>query len=208
VAHEQPIRFIAEAAGPVVESTFALVGGWDAADEALADGEYSKSGSSDFEAVANVFRLWVLNEDGAFTAEPFDRGPAFDLTTLFDDGRAIEPQPLRFGHALSQDAAGRSVGVVVEMSIDGGASWSRYPGTASVLSDRAGVYLADDALPAGFLAAVRGGVGKIRVTATLRNPLPLQSVRWRGNPFTGAFRTQRLKLGDAFGWRRVLPGSG
>lgn len=197
----RPVKFVAQADGQRVESTFDLLPGWDASDESAADAEYARSTSNDFDAVANVFRLWVLNEDGAFD------GAAFDLTTFFDEGRAIDPQAMRFEQALTRDSAGRSVGAPVQYSLDGGASWSRWPGAAVVLRDRAGVYLDDDALPAGFLSAVRSGDGRVRITASLQSPLPLQGVRWRGNPFAGAFDQRRLDVSDRFAWRRVAPSS-
>jgi len=193
-----PTKHIAEAAGQVVESTFVLHPGWNPADESLADSEYARSTSSDFDAVASVFRLWLLNEDGASADHP-----VFDLTTFFDEGHAIEPQPLRFGNALTQDSAGRSVGVVIEMSVDAGDTWTRYPGVAIVLTDRAGVSLDDDALPTGWIDAVRGGDGRIRVTAALRSPLPLRQIRWRGNPFFGSFDPVRYNLSDRFTYQRL-----
>jgi hypothetical protein len=199
----RPVKLVAEAEGQLVESTFELVGGWDPADTSLPDEEYGKSSSSDFDAVAHVFRLWVLNEDGAYSGEPFDRGEPFDLTGFFKEEEAIDPQPLRFGNPLTQDGAGRRLSVSVEMSTEDGASWSRYPGAVDVLRDRAGVYLDDDALPDGFLAAAEAGTARVRVTGTLRSPLPLRAVRWRGNPFAGSFETRRLAVGDAFRWWRV-----
>jgi hypothetical protein len=197
----RPVKFVAEADAQVVESTFDLMPGWDASDQAGAESEYARSTSSDFDAVANVFRLWVLNEDGAF------EGLTFDLTTFFDEGRAITPRAMRFEQALTRDSAGRSVGTPIEYSLDGGMSWSHWPGVAVVLRDRAGVSLDDDALPAGFLDAVRSGAGRIRITATLRSPLPQHRVRWRGNPFAGAFDERCVDVSDRFAWRRVAPTS-
>jgi hypothetical protein len=207
VPARRPVKLVAQADGQVVESTFALVGGWDPSLESLADAEYGKSTSGDFDAAANVFRLWVLNEDGTFSAPPFNRGSAFSLTALFGDGRAVPPQPLRFGGPLTQDDAGRSVGVIVDTSDDGGATWSRYPGPARLLTDRAGVYLDDDALPPAFLVAARLGLAAVRITATLRNPLPLETVRWDGNPFAGEFVTRTWKLGERFRHRVISGGS-
>ena len=200
---QRPVKLTAEADGQVVESTFELVGGWDPAGEGEADNEYVRSLSSDFDAVANVYRLWVLNEDGSYSDAPFNRGPAFDLTGLFADGRAVAPQPLRFGNCLAEDAAGRSVGVVIEVSTDGGSTWAHYAGQADVMNDRAAVYLSDDALPSAFFAAAKTGQARVRATATLRSPLPVSDIRWHGSPFAGPFEHVRLTVGNAFAHRRV-----
>jgi hypothetical protein len=194
----RPQKLIAFAAGQVVESTFELVPGWEPAKEGMSAGEYGQSTSSDFDTVANVHRLWVLNEDGAFSAAPFNRGPAFDLTALFQEGRAISPQPLQFGSTLTQDDAGRSLGVVVEVSTDSGSTWRRHGGSMRVLTSRAAIYFNDDVLPAGYLGSMR-----VRVTATLQSPEPLQAVRWRGNPFTGSFEEIRFNVRDCFAYRRI-----
>ena len=202
-----PVKLIAEADGAVVESTFDLVGGWDPALQSLPDSEYVRSTSVEFDAVANVFRLWVLNEDGAFTEAPFNRGSAFDLTGLFDDGRLVPPRPLPFGDAMSLTEPDISVGVVTDISINSGSSWSRYPGQVVVSTERAGVYLDDDTLPAGFVAAVRAGTARVRVTASMQSPHPLTQSRWRGNPFAGAFETRRLRVGNLFRHRRLSANS-
>jgi len=119
----QATKLVAHARGAVVESTFDLIGAWDPARESHADDAYGKSTSEDFDTVANVFRHWALNEDGAYTAAPFNRGVPFDLSSLFDDGRVVAPQPLRFERMLTMDDAGRRMGVVVQASVDGGDTW-------------------------------------------------------------------------------------
>jgi hypothetical protein len=197
IAAPRPLKLIAQAGAQVVESTFELVRGWSVEHEGEGADAYGRSTSSDFDATLNVYRLWVLNEDGAFA------GKAFDLAGLFDEDRAIPPRPLRFGPALTRDEAGRSRGVVIECSTDDGATWSHYGGSSRVLGDRAGVYLDDDVLPTDFLNAAMTGQAKVRVTATLRCPLPLEVVRWRGNPFAGPFETRAVDFGDAHAWRRV-----
>lgn len=192
-----PTKLIAEAPGPVVESTFELRPAWDSASEGLAPSEYVRSTSSDFEAVANVYRLWALNEDASLPGDPFD------LTMLFGQGTAVEPTPVPFGDTLTRDKQGRSLGVVVEVSTNGGTDWQRYGQQATVLRDRAGVYLTDDELPAAFFAAATAGQARVRVTATLQSPTPVTCVRWIGNPFAGKYHTRRLDTGQLFGWRRV-----
>jgi hypothetical protein len=196
-----PTRHVAVASGKAVESTFELLAGWDPAGEGMADSEYARSTSSDFDAVANVYRLWLLNENGALGGE------AFDLTSLFGQSRAIGPQALAFADCLTLDEAGRRLPAVVDVSIDAGQNWSRYSGPARVLRDRAGVYIDDDLLPADYLAAAKVSEARIRVTATLTCPLPQELVRWSGNAFAGQYRTATHRLDDVFALRQVLASS-
>ncbi|MHB1156100.1 MAG: hypothetical protein ACYC26_04595 [Phycisphaerales bacterium] len=192
-----PVKMTAEMGAQEVESTFTLTAGWPAWDEGKADAEYVKSTSGDFDAVANVYRAWVLNEDGTYD------GAAFDLTSLFGDGLSMAGRTVRFRGCLTRDEAGRSLGVVVEMSVDGGENWVRYPGRLSVMTDRAGVYLEDDALPPAFFAAAKTGQARVRVTATVASAWPTRRVRWMGNPFAGRFEETRFDVRDRFAWRRV-----
>lgn len=193
-------RWVARAAGWRIESTFALVPGWDPALEGLEDGAYHR-GSASFAERAAVYRVWALNEDGRYTAPPFLRGPAFDLATFF--GADVPGQPLRFLPCLTLDDAGVPRPPIVEVSLDGGATWSGYGGIASVREEIAAVSLDDAALPPAFLTAAKAGDARVRVTASLRSPLPVEVARWRGNPFAGAGDPRVLQVGDAFGFRRV-----
>lgn len=192
----RPIRLRLIAEGAMVESTFNLIGAWPSHEEGQADSEYARSTSSDFDSVANVYRRWVLNEDGAF------EGERFDATSLFDDGRAVPTVPLRFDAPLTRDGAGQALGIIVEYRTDG-VNWKLYPGRWTNLADRAGLYLADDALPADVLAAGQNQTLEVRVTATLRSPLPVETFRWIGNPFMGPFREIELRIADRFAWRTV-----
>ncbi|HEX7009115.1 MAG TPA: hypothetical protein VF184_03980, partial [Phycisphaeraceae bacterium] len=194
--------WVARGAGKVVESTFELVGGWDPMLEGQADEQYGRATSSDFATYANAYRRWVLNEDGAFTGPPYNRGAAFDLNAFFDQTN-IRSQPLRFLDCLTLDDAASPRLPVVEVSTDSGLSWSQYPGKAAVLEHRAGVYLDDDTLPAAFLAAAKNGTAKVRVTASLRSPEPIEARRWRGNAFAGTQPARVFELGEAFAWRQV-----
>lgn len=196
-----PTVFRAEAEGQVVESTFALTPAWDVDAENLPDSAYAKSTSDNFDAVREVFRLWMLNEDAALDAAHVD------LTALFDESRFIPPQPLRFGPTLTFDGQGHRMEPLVEFSVDGGNAWHTFPGAVDLLDRRAGVYLDSDALPAGFVEAARGGLARVRVTATLRSPMPIVAERWVGNPFVGPFRRRRFAVGERFARRRVLPTS-
>ncbi len=198
-----PVKLIAAVDGQIVEGTFELLPAWNPALQDASDTEYARATSTDFDAFADVFRLWVLNEDASLDA------PVFDLTSFLSSDRTIEPQPLRFGPALSVGDLGHSLGIVVERSVDGGASWSRQPGRADVLEDRAGIHLNDDTLEPALLDAVRAGTASLRVTATLQSPNPIEAVRWVGNPFraTRTVPARRYELGSRFAVRRIHPGS-
>jgi hypothetical protein len=203
----RPQRLTASAAGPMVESTFMLLPGWDPAGEGLADSAYARSTSSDFAGVQNVYRYWALNEDGAFSGPPFNQGQPFDLTTLFDQGVAIEAQALRFRPTLSQTPEAMSLGLFIEFSTNSGVDWQVYPGRVEAVLDRAAVYLADDQLPAPFLAAAKTGQARVRVTACLQSPVPMTAVRWVGNGLAGPFESVSIDADDRFQWRRVADSS-
>jgi hypothetical protein len=194
--------WIVQGAGWLVESTFDLVGGWDASLEGAADAQYGQASSSDFATYANVYRQWVLNEDGHFTDSPYNRGPAFNLTTFFQQGD-IRAQALRFLPCLTLDDAGRRRAVIVETSTDGGSTWARYVGKAVLLTDRAGVYFDDATLDTGFLAAAKAGTSRVRITGCLNSPQGVRMMRWRGNPFAGQRPPRVFELGEAFRFQRV-----
>jgi hypothetical protein len=194
--------WIARAGGWRVESTFDLVGGWDPALEGQPDDEYNKNKSSNFTTYADVYRRWVLNEDGFYTGAPYNRGPAFDLTTFFG-GANVDPQPLAFQSNLTLDGFGSPLKPIVEMSTDSGLNWSVYPKSTSILDDRAGVYLSSVSLPANFLTAAKAGTARVRVTASLLSPLRVEIPRWHGNAFTSVLAPLVFDLSDRFRFQRV-----
>lgn len=194
-------RWVARGAGWEVESTFELAGQWDTSLESAPDSAYDRVASDDFTVHQGVFRRWVLNEDNALDAPPFD------LASLFESSEAIEPAPLRFRRCVTTDADGERLDPIVELSADDGATWSRAGGSVVVLNDRAGVYLNDDTLDPAFLSAARSGLARVRVTAALRSPLPVEAVRWRGNPFTALAEPLVFDVSGAFAFRRVAPTS-
>ncbi|MCC7145150.1 MAG: hypothetical protein IT443_01755 [Phycisphaeraceae bacterium] len=187
-----------------VESTFELVPGWDPTleDPQLPDYTFSRTNNSQFTRYANVYRLWALNEDGAFSAAPYQRGPAFDLGGFFASAW-IRPQRLQFGSCLTLDDAGRRMGPIVEYWTDPAFGWRTFPGQVEMRADRAAVYLGDADLPGGFLAYARLGLAKLRITASLTSPQPQQITRWQGNPFLGTQRPQVLHLEKTFKFARV-----
>lgn len=193
----RPVRFTAVARGETVEATLMMTPGWAVTDQNLADAQYARSTSDDFRAVAHVFRLWVLNEDGTFA------GPSFNLADLFDTHVESIKQPVPIEPCLTLDDAGQPWQAIVEVSINAGTTWREYAGRYTLLTDRAGVLLEDDELGADWLEAVRAGDARLRITGTLRCPIDRQLVRWRGNPFAGPFDSVQQDVGRRFDIRRV-----
>jgi hypothetical protein len=103
---------------------------------------------SEFADFADVARLWVLNEDGAFGAA-FDRNPPFDQYAPFDFAAVASAAGILPGawvrrarpmqRPLTADADGSSRPVWVEVSFDSGATWHRPVGAVEVLNERAGI---------------------------------------------------------------------
>lgn len=193
--------WIAQASGWRVEGTFALRPGWD---RSLQGQPIERYGQSDpqFADYANVYRFWVLNEDGRFTGEPYDNDQAFDLTAFFAGDQAIEPTPIPFQNSLTLDDSRQQRKPRVEVSLDGGANWSPYAGQVSIRSDRAAVYFSDAVLPSNLLSAAVAETLAVRVTASLTSPLPVTIRRWQGNPFA-CTNQPRLLATEAFAFRKV-----
>jgi hypothetical protein len=115
----------------------------------------------------------------------------------------MSPQARKFLSCLTLDDANRRRAVLVQMSLDSGATWTNYSGGVNVRADRCAIYLDDATLPAAFLAAAKANTAAIRVTATIQSPKPLDVLRWRGNPFAGTLPPQVLDVCDTFAFARV-----
>lgn len=196
-----PRHYVAKGDLKLYESTFDLVEGWDDALVTYAPEDFSPSSNPNFQQVRDVFRKWVLNEDGRYTADPYGRGPAADLSDLFE-GAPYVRRPRRFLPCLSRDALGRSRGVYVEVSLDGGETWRRLSQGVRVLPDECGVYLMDDPLPPRYLEAAMRGQVRVRVTATIESDSRLEAVAAAGNAFLPG-RTRYLHVPSGFRFRRV-----
>ncbi len=198
--------WVARTDGWMVESTFDLVGGWDPSLEGQADSEYDKQLSSDFTTYADVYRRWVLNEDGFYSQAPYYRGPAFDLNTFFDTTGMV-PQTLSLKSNLTRGDNGKPLKPVIEVSTDGGAEWTVISMSSDILGDRAGIYLDPKTLPGDFLTAAKAGLARVRVTAGLVSPAPVEISRWQGNAFTCKLPPLRHDVSDVFRFQRVDPES-
>lgn len=194
-----------------VESTFALVAAWDPSLEA-ADHRMFSLANSDFHQVRDVYRRWSLNEAGDWSGEPFNRGPAADLSAVLDGGATLLRRR-RLLPCLSRDASGQSAGVLVEVSYDSGTTWQRYGGRIETLTDEAGVRIADGDLPPDYWQAARAGTLAVRVTASIESdrrvrvefedPLradgrrTVEHLRWMGGRFRRQWVDANSRLADA-----------
>jgi hypothetical protein len=163
-----PRRYAARGDRKVYESTFDLMRGWAEALGSNNPEEFNPSQNPNFDSVRDVFRKWVLNESGEYSESPYNSGPAADLSAIFE-GAAYAPRRRRFLECLSCDALGRSFGVYIEISLDGGSSWQRMAMAARVLRHECGIYLTDDPLPPAFIMAAMRGYVRVRVTAAIES---------------------------------------
>lgn len=201
-----PRRYVARGDRKLYESTVDLVAGWDDALATYAPEDFSPTANPDFAAVHDVFRKWVLNEAGAYSGAPYSRGPACDLSGLFE-GEPYLRRRRRFLPCVSRDALGRSRGVYAEVSLDGGATWSQMGLAARVLTDECGLYLTEDPLPNLYFMAVMRGQARIRVTATVESDACLAAERADDGSADLPGRTRHLSVPAGYRFRRVAPTS-
>jgi len=160
------------------ESTFELHPGWDPSKEDEDETAYRRSAGASFEAVADVFRKWVLNEAGDYCGSPWQLPGPYDFSEVFGT-TAYLPRRRRLLPSISTDALGQSRGVQVELSYDGGTTWRRYGGAVRVLREECGVYLAGDRLSAELYRAAKAGLLRCRVTAAVESDERLRATAER-----------------------------
>ena len=115
------------------ESTFELHKGWDTDKESYRYRDFIRSESFDWPEKADVFRKWVLNESGFYRDEPYEL-EEYDFSDIASED-FILLQARRFEPCLSLSDAGRSMGIVVEISYDDGSTWRRYGGAVRFAAD-------------------------------------------------------------------------
>jgi hypothetical protein len=201
-----PRHYVARGDRKLYESTFNLVAGWDDYAATYDPDDFCPRTNPNFASVRDVFRKWVLNESGQYTENPFDRGPAADLSALFE-GQPYVRRRRHFLPCLSRDAQGRSRGVYVELSLDGGATWEPMTLAARILKDECGLYLPEDLLPARYLEAAMRRQVRVRVTATIESDACLTSERAEDGTAGLPGRTRWLQVPAAYRYRRVASGS-
>ena len=184
----------------VYESTFELQPCWNPYLATYHHRDFVRSESADWPAMADVFRKWVLNEGGQYSDEPHELQP-FDLATVSADDFLLR-RPRGLLPCLSRDAAGRSLGIVVEVSCDDGVTWRRHGGPVVADDDECTVFLSEDSLGADYFQAALAGEAKVRVTAAVASDRRL-SVETPGDPGGGV---ELVEAADAR-WARVHTGS-
>ncbi|HOT73762.1 MAG TPA: hypothetical protein PLX18_11475 [Anaerohalosphaeraceae bacterium] len=96
-----------------------------------------------------VGRKWVLNETGAYAGSGYNRGAPFDWASVLPAEEITDPQTgwrmygpfaRRLLPCLThQDGTLETVGVVVELSLDGGQSWQRFDGPVRLMRTECGI---------------------------------------------------------------------
>jgi len=198
---KSPVLLIARTARVQREGTFTLVGGWDPALEGAGAAAYEPATAGDFSAVRDVYRYWVLNEDGAFSGTPFGRD-RIDLAGFFGDP-TMPGEPVRLASPLTRSASGLVLQPVVEYSTDSGSTWGPIEGQVSFSTDRAALRLEQSPLPDGLVSAGGFGTLRLRVTASLPAPLPRDRRRWLGNPFAQGFEPRVIDVSRAVSYRSM-----
>ena len=197
-----PRRYVARGDRKVYESTFNLVAGWADSSATTDPDDFAPSTNLNFAAVRDVFRKWVLNESGEYSASPYNRGSAPDLSTLFE-AEPYARRRRRFLNCLSRDTLGRSADVYAEVSLDAGTSWERLTMTARVLADECGLYLTDDGLPPRYLAAAMRSQVRVRVTAAIESDSCLEAEHGDDGNEGLPGRTRRISVPAGYGYRKV-----
>jgi hypothetical protein len=159
-------RYIGQGDFKVYEATFELVKAWDPADQDTDYEKFSPSSNPDFYKVKDVYRKWCLNEAGQYTGAPYNRGPAFDFSKVFQTGNFAHCRR-RFWPALTTDKQGNSLGYYFQVSYDDGQHWWQYLAAFSNLLDECGVWLSGDQLDVNTWVAALKGVLKFRITASV-----------------------------------------
>ncbi len=153
------------------EVTLQLQPGWDPLDETSRWRDTSRELASPGARLESVYRRWVLNEHGAYSRPPLALD-ATDLSTISaEDFQEVKAR--RWLPCISCDALGRSLGVVVEVSTDGGSTYAPWPGRVRVSREQCAIFLDDPSLPADYFAAAVEGLVRVRVTGCLEGDLPL-----------------------------------
>jgi len=148
------------------EATFELKKGWDENLESYDYDTFSPSSNPEFYKVKDVYRKWVLNEAGDYSGQPFNCGPAFDFSRIFESSNFVHRRR-RLWPALTRDVQGKSIGYFLEVSYDDGEHWWQYSGSFENRLDECAVWLASDRLDAHTWIAALKKVLRFRITASV-----------------------------------------
>ncbi|HBG27493.1 MAG: hypothetical protein A2Y10_02870 [Planctomycetes bacterium GWF2_41_51] len=159
-------RYIVQGDYKIFEATFELVKGWDPSLEANDYDRYSPITNENFNEVRDVYRKWVLNEAGDYSASPYNQGEAFNFSNIFENANYIRKRR-RFLPALACGQDGSSIGYNLEMSYTDGSYWWPYMNSFKVLLDQCGIWLSTEQLDSDMWFAILKGVLKVRITASV-----------------------------------------
>jgi hypothetical protein len=159
-------RYIGQGDFKVYEATFELVPAWNPALEDINYAKFSASTNPEFYKVKDVYRKWCLNEAGDYTGEPYDQGPPYDFSRIFEHADYIRRER-RFWPALSTNAQGEPLGYFLQASFDYGLHWWEYRYAFNNLLDECGIWLRSDQLDMDTWIAVVKGLLRFRITASV-----------------------------------------
>lgn len=159
-------RWIVQGDFKVFEATFELVKAWEPSLEDVDYEKFSPLTNQNFYEVKNVFRKWCLNEAGDYSGEPYNQGPRFDFSQIFESSNFIGKRR-RFQPALTTDKTGTSLGYFLEVSYDDGEHWWQYLYAFDNLLDECGIWLSSEQLDLDTWFAALKGVLKFRITASV-----------------------------------------
>ncbi len=168
-------RFIGQGDFKAYEATFELVKAWDGSLEGNICDYFSPSTNPDFYKVKDVFRKWALNEAGDYTCTPYNRGDAFDFSTVFQSSSYVRRRR-RFWPSLTTDSQNRSLGYYLQVSYDDGLTWWQYQDAYNLLMDECGVWLSSDQLSIDLMIASVNNHLRFRMTASVISDERLSAV--------------------------------
>jgi hypothetical protein len=159
-------RYIVQGDYKIYEATFELVKAWDPALEEHNYDRYSPLTNENFNEVRDVYRKWCLNETGDYSGSPYNQGPAFDFSKIFENDSYIQRRR-RFLGALTGSQDGASIGYYLEVSYVNGNYWWPYMDSFKVLLDQCGVWLSAEQFDMNMWFAILKGNIKFRITASV-----------------------------------------
>ena len=168
VKNFQPVthRFVGQGEFKIYEATFDLIKAWNDSLEGNVYSDFSPSTNPDFYKVRDVFRKWTLNEAGDYSETPYNRGDAFDFSTIFQSSDYAERRR-RFWPCLTTDSQNNSLGYYLQVSFDNGLTWRQYEDAFNLLMDECGVWLSSDQLNIDLIIASMNDNLRFRITASV-----------------------------------------
>ena len=183
------------------ESTFTLLPGWDRSLETSRWRDFVRSMSGNWEQRCDVYRKWVLNEHGWYSAPPWNLAAHSFAGISPSDFCLMTPRQLL--PCLSTNPNQQSLGVVLEVQTSPQKPWRQWRGSLWISRDECAVYLGGDALGGEFFQAAAQGLAQVRVTATVEADARIQALA-KGDANCGI---QVLDLSSRAAWRKVSAGS-